>query len=121
MRAARNTVLILEAATQDRRADRRSLCSNLAEIAFHDQTGRLVRQQALVEDVSADGVCISSSLPASAGGRVTLHADGFVAEGKVSYCRLGDYSFLIGLQFEPEHSPAGRGWRPDHLLNANLP
>jgi hypothetical protein len=107
--------------SQDRRREVRSLCSNLAEIAFHDQTGRLVRQQALVEDVSANGVCISSSLPVSAGARVVLHADGFIAEGQVRYCQLGDYSFLIGLEFEPEHGPASSEWRPRHLLNAHKP
>jgi hypothetical protein len=108
--------LTTDTALRDRRGERRSLCSNLAEIAFHDQTGRLIRQQALVEDVSGAGVCVSSSLPVSEGARVTLHADGYIAEGEVRYCRLGDYSFLIGLEFEPEHGPGKRGWRPDHLL-----
>jgi hypothetical protein len=113
--------MTLDAAPQERRADRRTLCSNIAEISFHDQTGRLVRRQAIVEDVSPDGVCVSSSLPVSEGGRVTLHADGLIAEGKVRYCHLGDYSFLIGLEFEPEHSPGRRGWRPDHLLDSSRP
>ena len=108
-----------DAARQERRGERRTLCSNLAEISFHDQTGRLVRQHALVEDVSSDGVCVSSSLPVSEGGRVTLHADGFVAEGEVRYCNLGDYSFLIGLYFDREHGPGRRGWRPDHLLDSS--
>ena len=113
--------MTLDRAPQDRRAERRSLCSNLAEISFQDQTGRLVRRQALVEDVSADGVCVSSSLPVSEGGRVTLEADGFSAEGKVCYCRLGDYSFLIGLEFEPEHGPGRSGWQPEHLLRTDQP
>lgn len=111
--------MTIDAARKDRRAERRSLCSNLAEIAFHDQTGRLVRQHALVEDVSANGVCISSSLPVSEGGRVTLHADGFIAEGVVRYCHLGDYSFLIGLEFPAGQGPGSRGWRPDHLLDSS--
>lgn len=110
--------MIFERAPDERRTERRSLCSNLAEISFHDQNGRLIRQQALVEDVTATGVCVSSSLPVSEGGRVTLHADGYIAEGEVRYCRLGDYSFLIGLQFEAEHGPGRRGWRPDHLLDS---
>ncbi len=119
MRAQRKTVLTLDAAPQNRRAEQRSLCSNLAEISFQDQTGRLVRQKAIVEDVSPDGVCVSSSLPVSQGGRVTLHADGFSAEGEVRYCNLGDYSFLIGLRFAPEDGPGRSGWRPDHLIDAN--
>ena len=48
--------------------------------------------------------------------QVTLHADGFTSEGQVRYCQLGDYSFLIGLQFDSETSPRRFGWRPDHLL-----
>ena len=103
-------------APKERRTQSRSLCSNLAEMAFLDQQGHPVRQQALVEDVSDDGVCVSSSLPLSEGWRVTLHADGFTSEGKVRYCHLGDYSFLIGLQFEPGAGPGRFGWRPDHLL-----
>lgn len=105
-----------DAAPKERRAQSRNLCSNLAEIAFEDQQGRQVRQPALVEDVSADGVCLSSSLPLAEGRRVMLHADGFSSEGKVRYCQLGDYSFLIGLQFDPEMGPGRFGWRPDHLL-----
>ena len=103
-------------APTDRRTQRRRLCSNLAELAFEDQTGVRIRQQALVEDVSDEGVCVSSSLPLTAGWRVTLHADGFTAAGTVRYCRLGDYSFLIGLQFDPETGPGRFGWQPDHLL-----
>lgn len=106
----------MTAAPSDRRSQSRNLCSNLAEIAFEDQEGRKVRQQALVEDVSAEGVCLSSSLPLTEGWKVTLHADGFTAEGRVRYCRLGDYSFLIGLQFPPENGPGRFGWRPDHLI-----
>ena len=103
-------------APMDRRTQSRNLCSNLAEIAFEDQQGHAVRQQALVEDVSDEGVCVSSSLPLTEGWSVTFHADGYTAEGKVRYCHLGDYSFLIGLQFEPETGPGRFGWRPDHLL-----
>ncbi len=105
------------AVSNDRRGQRRTLCSNLAEIAFEDQQGHAVRQHALVEDVSEDGVCVSSSLPLTEGWQVTLHADGFTSEGKVRYCHLGDYSFLIGLQFDPETGPGRFGWRPDHLLD----
>ena len=105
-----------DAIPKERRAQNRSLCSNLAEISFADQEGKEVRQQALVEDVSPNGVCLSSSLPLTEGWRVTLHADGFTSEGKVRYCHLGDYSFLIGLQFDPETGPGRFGWRPDHLL-----
>jgi len=109
----------IDAAPKERRTQNRSLCSNLAEIAFEDQQGRQVRQPALVEDVSADGVCLSSSLPVSEGRRVTLHADGFTSEAKVRYCRLGDYSFLIGLEFDPETGPGRFGWRPDHVLDSS--
>lgn len=105
-----------DAAPMDRRAQSRNLCSNLAEIAFEDQEGHEVRQPALVEDVSEEGVCLSSSLPLTEGWRVMLHADGFTSEAKVRYCHLGDYSFLIGLQFDPETGPGCFGWRPDHLL-----
>jgi len=118
MRTERTLAVTTDAAPQDRRTQHRNLCSNLAEIAFADQQGRQVRQQALVEDVSQEGVCVSSSLPLTEGWKVTLHADGFTAEANVRYCQLGDYSFLIGLQFEPETSPGRFGWRPDHLLES---
>ena len=107
----------MHALSNERRAQHRTLCSNLAEIAFEDQRGRTVRQQALVEDVSEDGVCVSSSLPVTEGWKVTLHADGFTSVGKVRYCHLGDYSFLIGLEFPSEAGPGRFGWRPDHLLD----
>jgi hypothetical protein len=105
------------ASPAERRRERRTLCSNVALLSFRDQAGKLVAQHALVEDVSGVGVCLSSSLPAPVGSRATLQADGFQADGAVCYCRLGDYSFLIGLRFAPGEGPAERGWRPDHLLD----
>jgi hypothetical protein len=71
MRTDRILAVTTEAALMERRAQQRKLCSNLAEIAFEDQQGREVRQQALVEDVSNEGVCVSSSLPLAEGWRVT--------------------------------------------------
>ena len=105
------------ASPADRRGERRSLCSNVAVLSFRDQAGTPVDQHALVEDVSGDGVCLSSSLPVPAGCPVTLQADGFRADGEVRYCRLGDYSFLIGIRFAPGEGPAAHGWRPEHLLD----
>ena len=100
--------------TPDRRHNPRRLCSELVEVTFDDQEGNSVTTMALVEDISEDGLCVSSSLPISPGRIVRLCAEGMKAGGVVRYCELGDYSYLLGLELEP----GWRGdWHPPHELS----
>jgi hypothetical protein len=69
------------------------------EVRFQDQQGRTVREKGLVEDVSAAGLCVSLSLPAPVGDTVEIITDGFQGRAEVRYCDLGEYSYLIGVEF----------------------
>jgi hypothetical protein len=83
-------------------------------VTFDDQEGNSVTTMALVEDISEDGLGVSSSLPISPGRVVRVRAEGIRASGVARYCELGDYSYLLGLELEP----GWRGdWQPRHGLS----
>lgn len=100
--------------TPDRRRQARRLCSELVEVTFDDQQGHSITTVALVEDLSENGLCVSSSLPISPGRLVRLRAEGMASNGVVRYCELGDYSYLVGVELKP----GWRGeWTPRHELS----
>ncbi|MBI1357336.1 MAG: hypothetical protein GC160_23590 [Acidobacteria bacterium] len=99
--------------TPDRRHQPRNLCSELVEVVFEDQQGNTVSTVALVEDLSDQGLCVSSSLPVSPGRIVRIRAEGLESRGVVRYCELGEYSYLWGLEL----ASGWRGeWQPHHEL-----
>lgn len=73
-------------------------------------------EEGLLEDLSRRGACLSMNSPLALGAPVKLQAAGFKAEACVRYCRLGEYSFVVGLEFLPGFEWAASDWRPKHLL-----
>ena len=103
----------------DRRRRRRSLCSELVEVSFTDQTGRRFSQTGLLEDVAQGGACINSSVPVAVGRPVQIRSTDKSSEftARVRYCELKEEGYLLGIQFE-EGSEWDRGlWRPAHLTS----
>ncbi len=92
------------------------MCSDLVLVRFQDQTGRWVQETALVEDVSQTGVCISLGLPITLRREVEIEAEGFMGKAQVRYCELGEYSYLLGLEFSKGFQWDRQRWRPKHLL-----
>lgn len=105
-----------QSSNSERRRTRRSLCSELATVRFEDQTGRGVDVTGLIEDISPGGLCLSLSSPLTPGRSVRVSSDGLEAEAEVRYCQLGDYSYLVGLQFSNGAVWDRARWRPKHLL-----
>ena len=104
------------ALVSDRRIEKRDMCSDLIEIRFEDQTGRQVIETGLVEDVSPAGLCVSLNLPVTAGCLVEFAAEGFSGRARVRYCELGDYSYLLGMEFSDGFRWDRQKWQPKHLL-----
>jgi hypothetical protein len=92
------------------------MCSDLVLVRFQDQTGRWVQETALVEDVSQTGLCISLGLPITVRREVEIEAEGFRGKAQVRYCELGEYSYLLGLEFSDGFNWDRQKWRPKHLL-----
>jgi len=101
----------------DRRKRRRSLCSELVEVSFVDQSGREFAVTGLLEDVAQGGACINSSVPVSIGRPVHLRTrDGeWEIDAVVRHCEMKEEGYLLGIQFDAGLEWNRREWRPAHL------
>ncbi len=86
-------------------------------VSFRDQQEAPVETTALLEDLSPQGACLSLNLPLTVGAWVQLSADGFSAEAEVRYCKLGEYGYLIGIEFAAGQEWCWERWQPGHLLS----
>lgn len=92
------------------------LCSEFAQIVFADQKGDSISDVGLLEDVCPAGVTISLSVPIPLDMKVRIHTNGFEADAVVRHCELGDYGFLVGMEFADGYEWDQRKWTPGHLL-----
>jgi hypothetical protein len=99
-----------------RRRYPRALCSELVQVAFHDQRGRQVEETCVLEDVGQQGARLSLSIPLTVGGEVTLRARGFNVVAGVAYCELEDEAYAVGLEFSAGTQWEEEIWTPEHLL-----
>jgi len=99
----------------ERRKTPRHLCSDFVQISWMDDTQRPISSLGLLEDVSPEGLCLSLELPVPAGRAVHVHTKGFEGEARVRYCELGDYGYLVGLEFAGGCTWERDKWRPKHL------
>jgi hypothetical protein len=106
-------------AMKDRRTSDRDMCSDLVEIAFQDQFGEPVLETGLLEDLSEDGLCISLGIPLSEGTPIEFDCDGFSGEAHVRYCNIGDYGYIVGVEFAAGLRWDREAWSPKHLLPAS--
>ena len=100
----------------DRRRGPRQLCSDFVQFAWNDQQGHRISYLGILEDVSAEGMCVQSDLPVPVGQTLQLHTKGFDGEARVSYCELVEYGYVIGLEFLDGFMWDREKWRPRHLL-----
>jgi hypothetical protein len=101
--------------SEERRNKGRELCADFVQITWNDQVGRPISYVGLLEDVSPGGLGMSLDLPLAVGRAVHLHTKGFEGDALVSYCELGDYGYLVGVEFQG-CSWDREKWKPQHLL-----
>ena len=100
-----------------KRAYGREMCSELVEVSFHDQTGNVVCEKGLLEDLSKEGLCFSLAIPMTVGLEMEFHCDGFSGKAHVCYCNLGEYGYLVGAEFADGCGWDKEMWRPKHLIS----
>ena len=100
----------------NRRRSPRQMCSDFVKVSFADQNGRTVSDTGLLEDVSRRGLNISLNIPLPEGQDIQLQIDGFSGKARVRYCDIGDYGYLIGLEFDDRYEWDPKKWAPRHLL-----
>ena len=49
-------------------------------------------------------------------GDIKLQMEGFSGKARVRYCNIGDYGYLIGLEFADRYEWDPEKWAPRHLL-----
>lgn len=102
--------------SEERRNNGRELCADFVQITWSDQRGRPISYVGLLEDVSPGGPGLSLDLPVNVGQAVHLHTKGFEGEALVCYCELGEYGYLVGVEFQEGCSWDREKWMPKHLL-----
>ncbi len=99
-----------------KRRSSRQMCSDFVQVSFADQDGRTVSDTGLLEDVSRQGLNISLNIPLPEGQDIKLQSEGFSGKARVRYCNVGDYGYLVGLEFADRHEWDPKKWAPRHLL-----
>lgn len=101
----------------NRRIELRLLCADLVDVQWKDQTGRVRRGVANLEDISLSGACLQVEKPVALGSPFRIHYASGTLEGRVKYCVFREIGYFLGVEFEPETQWTKRAFRPQHLLD----
>jgi hypothetical protein len=100
----------------ERRLESRFLCADMARLAWRagESAGE---SEAVLEDISALGVCVQTEGEIPVGAQVTLSSGGGTLDGVVSYCVWRDYGYFVGICLADETHWSSGVFMPDHLTN----
>ncbi len=101
----------------DRRIEPRLLCADLVDVQWKDQTGRLRRSVANLEDISLSGACLQVDRPVPLGTPYRITYPKGVLVGKVKYCVFREIGYFLGIEFEAGSRWSRNDFRPQHLLD----
>jgi hypothetical protein len=101
----------------DRRVEPRLLCADLVDVQWKDQTGRIRRGVANLEDISLSGACLQVERPVALGTPFRITYPNGVLMGKVRYCVFREIGYFLGVEFESGNRWSQRSYKPQHLLD----
>src|ERR1700689_1917333 len=101
----------------DRRVEPRMLCADLVDIRWRDQSGRLRRGVANLEDISISGACLQMDRPVALGTIFQISYPNGELKGKVKYCVFRDIGYFLGVEFDTNSLWTERRFKPQHLLD----
>ena len=101
----------------DRRIEPRLLCADLVDVKWKDQTGRVRRSVANLEDISLSGACLQVDRPVPLGTPYRITYPKGVLVGKVKYCVFREIGYFLGIEFEAGSRWSRNDFRPQHLLD----
>jgi hypothetical protein len=101
----------------ERRVEPRLLCADLVDVQWKDQTGRLRRGVANLEDISLSGACLQVERPIPLGTPFRISYPKGLLTGVVKYCVFREIGYFLGVEFEPGSRWSQRSFRPQHLLD----
>ena len=100
----------MECKREERRRDRRYLCSHLVEVVLDG-----VPDTVVLEDLGPDGAAVATEFAIEAGTLLELSAPGLRARAEVRYCLRRENDFRWGLRFRDGFRWQATAWQPDHL------
>ena len=101
----------------EKRVEPRMLCADLVDIRWRDQSGRLRRGVANLEDISISGACLQMDRPVALGTTFQISYPNGELTGKVKYCLFREIGYFLGIEFDPGSRWREREFRPQHLLD----
>jgi PilZ domain len=101
----------------ERRVEPRLLCADLVDVQWKDQTGRIRRGVANLEDISLSGACLQVERPVALGTPFRITYPNGILMGKVRYCVFREIGYFLGVEFEPGNRWSQRSYKPQHLLD----
>jgi len=101
----------------DRRIEPRLLCADLVDVQWKDQTGRIRRGVANLEDISLSGACLQVDRPVPLGTPYRISYPKGILSGQVKYCVFREIGYFLGIEFAPGTHWSKNDFRPQHLLD----
>ena len=101
------------------RSETRMLCADLVEIRWKEESGRILKSTALLEDISTSGACVQVDLPVAVDTLMQIRHPKGLLLGRVKYCVYREIGYFVGMQFEPNSKWSKRNFAPQHLLDVN--
>jgi hypothetical protein len=93
------------------------LCADLVEVHWMEPAGPKCKATALLEDISASGMCLQFEVPLTIGMHVDVHCPGNKLAGVVRYCVYREIGYFVGIELEPSSKWSRRQFEPKHLLD----
>jgi hypothetical protein len=106
----------------ERRFESRFLCSDLIRVNWLSSGGhdRPRTAEAVLEDISALGVCVQVEEPIPPGTAISIsltNGETVLFPGHVSYCIYREYGYFIGIRFDGETRWSSGVFEPQHLTS----
>lgn len=102
---------------RERRTEVRMLCADLVEVSWKAASGRTVKAQAVLEDISAAGACLQLETSVPLESVVRWHSPKKEFSGVVRYCVYREIGYFVGVQFDFDSRWSKNVFCPQHLLD----
>jgi hypothetical protein len=102
---------------KERRNGARLLCAELVEVSWEDDSHRIQRRVANLEDISLSGVCLHIEKPILEGTEIVVRHDHGELKGYVRYCKFREVGYFLGVEFEEGCRWSTEDFQPQHLLD----
>jgi hypothetical protein len=90
----------------------------MIEVRWNDATtGKARTTTALLEDISASGVCLQLEMAVPVGTVMRWECPHHQFVGRVRYCTYREIGYFTGVEFEPGAKWSKSAYKPRHLLD----